>query len=42
MIGMHGRASNEVELTPRSTGETKMIDRNALLETVLEELSPAM
>ena len=41
-VGVRGLANNEVELTPRSTGETKMIDRNALLETVLEELSPAM
>jgi len=41
-VGVRGLANNEVELTPRSTGETKMIDRNALLETVLEELSPAV
>ena len=41
-VGVRGLANNEVELTPRSTGETKMIDRNALLETVLEELSPGM
>ena len=41
-VGVRGLANNEVELTPRSTGETKMIDRNDLLETVLEELSPGM
>ena len=41
-VGVRGLANNEVELTPRSTGETKMIDRDDLLETVLEELSPGM
>ena len=41
-VGVRGLANTEVELTPRSTGETKMSDRNALLETVLEELSPAV
>ena len=34
-VGVRGLANNEVELTPRSTGETKMIDRNDLLELSL-------
>jgi prolyl-tRNA synthetase len=37
-VGARGLAKGEVEFTPRSTGETRMIDRHALLETVLEAL----
>jgi|TARA_B110000014_G_scaffold264155_1_gene263702 prolyl-tRNA synthetase len=37
-VGTRGLAKGEVEFTPRSTGETRMIDRHALLETVLEAL----
>jgi prolyl-tRNA synthetase len=38
-VGARGLAKGEVEFTPRSTGETRMIDRYALLETVLEALA---
>lgn len=37
-VGARGLAKGEVEFTPRSTGETTMIDRHALLERVLEAL----
>ena len=37
-VGARGLAKGEVEFTPRSTGETTMIDRHALLETVLDAL----
>jgi len=37
-VGARGLAKGEVEFTPRSTGETTMVDRHALLERVLEAL----
>jgi len=37
-VGARGLAKGEVEFTPRSTGETTMVDRHALLETVLDAL----
>lgn len=37
-VGVRGLAKGEVEFTPRSTGETTMVDRHALLERVLEAL----
>ncbi len=41
-VGARGLAKGEVEFTPRSTGETTLIDRHALLETVLDALVATM
>ena len=40
-VGVRGLANNEVEFTPRSSGETKMVDPKSLLETIIEEIPPA-
>ncbi len=40
-VGVRGLANNEVEFTPRSSGETKMVDPKSLLETIIEEITPA-
>jgi prolyl-tRNA synthetase len=40
-VGARGLAKDEVEFTPRSTGETRMVARHALLEVVLGVLQSA-
>ena len=40
-VGVRGLANNEVEFTPRASGETKMVDPKSLLETIIEEIAPA-
>tara|TARA_B100001013_G_scaffold332401_1_gene248597 strand:+ start:140 stop:787 length:648 start_codon:yes stop_codon:yes gene_type:complete len=40
-VGVRGLANNEVEFTPRASGETKMVDPKSLLETIIGEITPA-